>query len=274
MGKTSIWPLVWLNIRKWKNNYRVWIVFLIEFSYMWISTYEYKLQAVANHLAVSGGFFAIWSSTKYGRFLMFLGIIVLFCNAPFKDEHQTYLIIRSGKRKWMIGQCLYIFLASLIYFSVMMLFCILRYFPYINLENKWGDVIYTVASNRGVINNEILTTFTPMQACAQCFIICVLLGFLHGIFILYINLYKKGTLGVWIAITNICLSFFITDFFTEKTQFLFLKYAILEWCDLKNYVNKYQVSGLSLEKNIGIIIGVSIVLLILIRRKWRREGTL
>lgn len=51
MGKTSIWPLVWLNIRKWKNNYRVWIVFLIEFSYMWISTYEYKLQAVANHLA-------------------------------------------------------------------------------------------------------------------------------------------------------------------------------------------------------------------------------
>ena len=51
MGKTSIWPLVWLNIRKWKNNYRVWIVFLIEFSYMQISTYEYKLQAVANHLA-------------------------------------------------------------------------------------------------------------------------------------------------------------------------------------------------------------------------------
>lgn len=263
-------PSAWLNFRKWKHNYRVWIIFLIEFSYMWISTSEYKTLAVAKGLAVSGGFFAIWCSKIMGKLIMFLGILVLFCNAPFVDDQQSFLVIRIGKKKWMAGQLLYLFSASVIYFLIMLVFCALRFFPYVNVSNAWGDVIYSVAPDNALRRNTLLQV-TPLQACTQSFVMCVLIAFFLGCLMLYINLYHKGTLAVGIGAACVCISYFVASFFTESKAFLVSRFSIVDWCDIDNYVDRSYAGGLSFPVTTGILIGAGLLLILLIYRKLGKD---
>ena len=64
--------------------------------------------------------------------LFTLGIVLLLCDAPFIEEDQPYIILRSGRKLWTLGQMLYMCIAT---FS---LFCIYYYnVSYNTLALSW-----------------------------------------------------------------------------------------------------------------------------------------
>ena len=271
MNNQYILPSVLLNFRKWKKNYRIWIVFAFELSIMWVSTGHFKSIAEERSLAISAGFFAVWCGHKIGRFVMFLGILVLFCNAPFMDEQHQFIMIRLGKQKWFLGQMIYMLLASFLYFAVMYIFCVIRFIPYINFANLWGDVLYSTVEEIGIIRKVALDNISPISACVKMYILCSVIGTVLGFILTLSNVYHRGKLGVGIVSILLCITYFISDFFVGRSVFGLKRFSILDWCDIDNYVDQTYAKGQSYPLNLSIIVILSLVIFVLCFRKWKRD---
>lgn len=75
--------------------------------------------------------------------MLFLGVVLLFCDAPFIEDEQPYIMLRSGRRIWFIGQMLYIVVASVLYLIVLYFISVLVLLPHIEWSAEWGKLLST-----------------------------------------------------------------------------------------------------------------------------------
>ncbi len=61
-------------------------------------------------------------SDRLTAFTIFWGVFILFSEIPFRDNNQTLLLARSGKRPWIFGQVVYVIGVSVIYFACIFAF--------------------------------------------------------------------------------------------------------------------------------------------------------
>ena len=114
-------------------------------------------------------------------------VVLMFCNAPFLDKNQTFVMMRASRTKWLCGQLLYIILASAVYYLFVFLISILSTVFIAEPSLDWGGTIYSLAYSRlqweGVplvqIPKLIVEYFTPIQACWFTF----LLSWIGGVFL-------------------------------------------------------------------------------------------
>ena len=127
-----IWRLCIQNFRKWTANPRIYvlaILMLIHF-YFYSPTINNFCQDM--ELSITPYLFPLVIKNMANLNLIMLALVLLFCDAPFLDEEQPYILIRAGKKRWMAGQVLYLALASLVYFVFS------RYPPCCSACNLWN----------------------------------------------------------------------------------------------------------------------------------------
>lgn len=86
------------------------------------------------------------------KILLYLGVIMLFANAPFIGETTPYLMIRSKRSSWWKGECLYIWLASFLYLLFLTLFSMLITSPILSVRDLWGSLSSDIIRNK----NELM----------------------------------------------------------------------------------------------------------------------
>lgn len=84
------------NFRKWKSSYRVFIVFLSVLVFTFIREDYLRQYAQDVGLAVTPYFFAFQMDDGITRMLFYFGVVLLFCNAPFMDDQQMFVLVRTG----------------------------------------------------------------------------------------------------------------------------------------------------------------------------------
>lgn len=104
------------NFRKWKSSYRVFIVFLSVLVFTFSREDYLRQYAQDVGLAVTPYFFAFQMDDGITRMLFYFGVVLLFCNAPFMDDQQMFVLVRTGRLRWFAGQLAYIVAANLVYF--------------------------------------------------------------------------------------------------------------------------------------------------------------
>ena len=104
------------NLRKWSKDYRIWSIFALLFIVIQIYVDDIKKLSLYLDCDIPVWIFPFMYSQYYTKVLFTVPIILLFCNAPFIDQNQLYIYIRSGRKKWLTGQILYIIAASFIYY--------------------------------------------------------------------------------------------------------------------------------------------------------------
>ena len=92
------------NFRKWKSSYRVFIVFLSVLVFTFIREDYLRQYAQDVGLAVTPYFFAFQMDDGITRMLFYFGVVLLFCNAPFMDDQQMFVLVRTGRLRWFAGQ--------------------------------------------------------------------------------------------------------------------------------------------------------------------------
>ncbi len=105
------------NISLRLTNPRVYIVFIVGIIIAWSGSDEYC--TLFSHYSVTYNIlepFIIMFSDFYILSFSILGIMILFCDAPFINAGTSFLLIRSSRKNWVVGQIIYIFIASLIYY--------------------------------------------------------------------------------------------------------------------------------------------------------------
>lgn len=135
-----------INFRRWIRDSRVRLIFIfigcLIIYYMKPYT-EYGLSAGRNcsgwllPILFSSSTVSIDSSKMY----IYLGMLLLLCDAPFFSPSTPSIILRSRRDAWWVGECLYIMLASLVYTLFVSIMCMISVLPVAAFGNEWGGVM-------------------------------------------------------------------------------------------------------------------------------------
>jgi hypothetical protein len=181
-----------VNLRKWQVEPRVWLVFTIIFVYA-VYLYANVLQFAAEYQktvpiwAVFGYF-----STSFMRLIFGLLMGILFCSAPFYERHSPFLVARSGRLNWILGQILYVIVASFLLAVAVYISVFISILPRISFPGDWGIVIRTISENPGAVNVSVyfppgIDRFSPLLANLAAFGMIWFVGVFTGMFFLCFN---------------------------------------------------------------------------------------
>lgn len=135
-------------------------------------------------------------------------VMMLFANAPFDDGHTPFLMIRTGKCAWILGQLFYVLLASLILPLLCYASMLLILLPRLGFSMNWGGVLKTIASDRGILeeygiqasgiffDSMIMNNMSALEATLEAFMLVWAGSAFLGIVIFFFNIVCKPGSGV------------------------------------------------------------------------------
>lgn len=210
------------NLRKWLGNSRIYIAFVIVFLFTLI--YTKGLWLVADNVGekLSIYIFPFLTTYRYMKIIYLFPLLLLFCDAPFVDANQQFVMIRSSRLSWGIGQMLYIISGSFFYALFMLLSSIVVNIGHIQMGASWGKSLIlagttNICSTLGIqydtvqISSIIVKYYTPAQAMLWSFLflwmICIILGLIiYDFNILFqsniVGLFAAGFLILFTAVVD------------------------------------------------------------------------
>lgn len=210
------------NLRKWLGNSRIYIAFVIVFLFTLI--YTKGLWLVADNVGekLSIYIFPFLTTYRYMKIIYLFPLLLLFCDAPFVDANQQFVMIRSSRLSWGIGQMLYIICGSFFYALFMLLSSIVVNIGHIQMGASWGKSLIlagttNICSTLGIqydtvqISSIIVKYYTPAQAMLWSFLflwmICIILGLIiYDFNILFqsniVGLFAAGFLILFTAVVD------------------------------------------------------------------------
>ncbi len=147
--------VAWLEVCRWRTDYRVWMVFVLEAALVVRSMAGLGIYGILNGTKTTpwllpllfGDASAARDSVKI---MIYLGVTVLFCNAPFISHLTPSILLRTKRADWVRGEICYIFLGSalfLFFLSLLSLVCVL---PTASFSQLWGSSLYRLLNGDGV----------------------------------------------------------------------------------------------------------------------------
>ncbi|MDD2957536.1 MAG: hypothetical protein PHR92_03300 [Lachnospiraceae bacterium] len=251
------------NIRKWRTNYRIWILLILTMIFVQCYTKEISTQAMLMEMNTSPWLFPFLYTDRYIRILFMLPLLFIYCDAPFIDKNQIYLLLRCRRKSWGTGQIIYLFMTSAIYFSFVAAMTVVLNIRYIDYMNDWGKVLGTLAfSNIALvkgtavtISTYILTYFTPAQAMFFTWLLSVLCGGVLGLIIYACNILSK-TKGTGIAATGFLIILSAAVAGNERAQW----FSPVSWTTL----NKLDVGELTHYPTITYVLAAYTAMIIIL----------
>ncbi len=156
-------------------------------------------------------------NNRFFRLNIQFGIVMMFSNAPFHRDDSLFCVMRSGYKKWCVGQLFYIIISSIIY--VLFIFLSTAFFSISTLgfSSEWGKTFATLAQTSSIkyeISEGIQIQYTPLSALLNTMALLSFLTIGIGLLIFLLsNLIGRGT-GV-ISATALILLGVVPDY----TQF-------------------------------------------------------
>ena len=247
------------NFRKWATDYRVWIVGIFLLILVRIFTRGITELCRMTDTPVTPWIFPLLF-TGYNKLLLFLPLLLLFCNAPFIDDNQPYILIRSGRSAWCAGQILYILAGTGLYFLFMILATILFHLPHMTFEAGWGKVLNTLTTDAffqhmehpAILSKHIVTYFTPPVAMWYSFFLSWLAGSFLGLLMYVVNFltHTRG-MGVFAA------AFFLLADAAYTKSYIRLPPLPVSWCSL-DYID---IGGTTYYPSISfVLIGYAVLI--------------
>lgn len=209
-------------------------------------------------------------SDKITAFTLFIGVFILFSELPFRDNNQTFQLIRGGKRAWIFGQFLYIIVISVMYFTFVFGTYCLIIFPHIEFSaDNWGKIVNTIAAtnisdtfgSRLLMPQNVLSEYLPIEAFLVSFSLAILVSITLGVIILSFNLIVKRNSGVIVSGFFIFLYLFLS--YVNAISEVMFYFSPLGWCSLI-LLDKNGSSPLPSAEYAASTLGVTLILLLVI----------
>ena len=205
------------QFRKWGKSIRIWMVFIL-FAIFVSTNFTESIRLFCQQYDVSCSIWMmplVMTKMNHRLWIMLLPIL-LFCDAPFFDEQQPFLIIRIGRMRWAIGQILYILTASAVFYIVCMIVTVLLISPYVEFTLGWGKVLKTltqpyvaISVDMDAISGTVLQNYTAVQATLLCGGTMWMATSFLGLLMFFCNLWTRREVGIVLASSFVGLSYFI-----------------------------------------------------------------
>ncbi len=253
------------DIRKWKTDYRVWIIAVLSLIMVWI--YIDDMKRIAGGLGTD---LPIWIypflySQFHTKLIFTLPIILLFCNAPFVDGNQMFVYMRTGKNKWLWGQIMYIAVAGALYYIFLIGAALLSsVFAGGNIGMDWGKTLTTTANSNAALYFEspfisvskiVTTYFSPLGATWFTFLMSWLCSIMIGLMIFFCNTIT-GTRALGITVTSLLV---VLSALADNGFPTLLPFSPISW----NTMDKIDVGGMTTNPAFVYCVTVYLILILL-----------
>lgn len=270
-----------MNFGKWKRDYRVWIIML--FTALLVVDYlqGYTSYAVAEGKNITFCLLPVLHiqseiSLAAPKVLFYILFILLICDAPFMHDITPYAIMRSGRGKWWMGECVYLALAAfffILFLAVCSFFVVL---PAVSFENDWGtglmDYLYGTEtfSVDDILRRYPISIGLPEKAVTylnpfECQIYTFFTGwaamFFLGLIVYLMNLITRSKFWGVVAAAFFVLLDPILEAQTEMSRCFWAPvFSPICWTSVEqlNYVDSQSIF------NIPVVVALYSVLLILL----------
>lgn len=203
-----------VNFKKWTVNPRIYTLAVIIIAFLAYHSFGLSQFAADKGVAVTPWVFPYLMTPPVMQvFACFT--ILLFSDAPFVDRHMPFLVIRAGRRNWVIGQLIYIIVAAFVYTAFIFLISVLVLIPNVQLSADWGIILKTLASNSGIApsvtifpDERILSMFSTVEAALISFGLFWLVAIFIGVLIFCFNIVIGKMSGLVATGVFIFMSFF------------------------------------------------------------------
>lgn len=264
------------NFKKWQENPRIYALFLIFFCLMLTVLSPFNGLAGRFQTRNTIWFLPFLVSDCLMGFYFLMGYVLLFCDAPFIDKLQPYVIVRIGKVKWAVGQIFYIMMASLVFVTMIQLMIIIALLPTLSFSNEWGNILYTV-SQIGFsgfypqidIRYSIINTYSPVIAT----LLTALMLWLEGIFLGTLMFFANMRLGRTVGTGTGCffaMMFLMIKSFIQNIPLLW-KITPTIWMEIADLtmqsVGRHPGLSYGITMLVILIVVLSISAVITIKRK-------
>jgi hypothetical protein len=195
--------------------------------------------------------------------LTMLGVVLLFCDAPFINSSTPYECVRAGKKRWVVAQLCYVGVASLIFVLFLMLISILCLLPHIDFANEWGRVLNTLAqTSAGVeyggmpITYGVMFRYSPLGALGLAALTLYLQTVFVGLVMFALNMVAKRGAGV---VAGLLLAFIpaVAQIVYVPRVYYFVPTA---WANLTVLDMTGTSARPSLAYALGMLVGLIVVL--------------
>ena len=222
--------VVGYNFRTWKKNPRVFISFSVALVFCFLLSD--KVVQFADKYDTSMQFLEpfIWTFEDSRSILLAsLLLIVLFADMPFVTNATPFFLMRTTRKKWLLGQGIYIVLATTIYMVFIMLATAL-----VSMKNAFGGNMWSPTavalgfSSAGEVldvpsSMKTMGMSTPYQCAAIIFLLMLCYALLLVFLMLLCNL-KFGQAGGVVAAFGFSIYGFLLDPKTIKLIFHMQEY--------------------------------------------------
>lgn len=253
------------NLRKWRTDYRIWTIGILALVMVWI-----YIDDVYRIAAGLGTKMPIWIypflySQFHTKLIYTLPIVLLFCNAPFVDSNQLFIFMRTGRKKWLGGQILYIVFAGAIYYIFLIaatLLCTILSGGEVSLD--WGNTLITASHTNAALlfgspfvytSPVVISFFQPLNAMWFTFLMSWLCGIMLGLIIFFCNI-LTGTKALGISITSLLI---VLSALADNGFPNLLYVSPISW----NTLDKIDVGGYTNNPTFAYCISVYLVLITL-----------
>ena len=153
----------------------------------------------------------------YYLIIFFVGFILILTDVPKLDSNQIFLIYRTGKKSWLLGEIFQIAVCAVAYILVLLIGCMISCAKYGFAGNVWSnftlfyktDYEKMLSDSNRFIDQQVFKYYLPYQSVIHCFFLVALCLVLMGTVILYFSIINKKLVGL---VLNIVLILFVLVF--------------------------------------------------------------
>lgn len=264
------------NIRKWSSNNRIKMSFILAVLCVYI--YTSGIGTLGDYMGAKSSpwLFPFLFSYRYMKIVFMAPVIFMFCDAPFVDANQVYIMLRTNRKKWCIGQMMYIWAASFLYGAVLLLSSVLVNISHIEWNTKWGEVLGAAGTTNALsklnlqystvrVSSRIIKYYTPLQAMFFSFLVMWLSFVFIGMIIYVLNVLTKTKMAGSITASFLVLLTAVVDGFVGYTWISPISWNSLNNIDVGGFTEYPRITYILLVY--GIVILVCMVLSIILSKK-------
>ncbi len=194
------------NILSWAQNYRM--IMLVLLLFVNLAQYCTELNSYSEDLGakINGfGILPMLYNVNNGfimRLIIQLGIVLMFSNAPFKNNDSLFCVMRTGYAKWCVGELIYIVSASFIYTVSLFLITNILCVKNISYSLKWGRTFSSMQMSDAFVfksPKKILLQYKPLEALLHTMLLIFLLSVFFGLLIFLMSSLVGRSSGVILA---------------------------------------------------------------------------
>lgn len=230
-----------INFRKWIVDPKIYTIFIIIFAFLFY--HSMGLASFSDEIGYKVGPWIFTHLTTYPVLQVFAFLtVLLFSDAPFYDKHSGFVAIRTGQLNWIVGQIIYVFLASgilTLYTYLMSIIVVLRQTEW---TLSWGILIESMAHGTVDLpvdvaiffNGAVIEQITPIVALLASFLFFYLVIVLIGVVILTFNLLLRKMAGIVAAGVLIAMSIFVVFIGNLLFGFEIFYFSPISWMSIHN----------------------------------------